>query len=39
MYNILKRMYENKRIDAEKLHWYVDKGLITEEQYKEIVAE
>ncbi|MEA4922140.1 MAG: XkdX family protein [Eubacteriaceae bacterium] len=38
MFNILKKMYQNDRITKEKLHWYVDKGVITQAQYDEIIT-
>jgi len=39
MYERLKRLYKEGRITKEGLQNAVKKGLITEEQYREIVGE
>lgn len=37
MYEILKKRCEQKRISETQLKIYFDKGVITEEQYEELL--
>ena len=37
MFERLKRLYQEGKITKDELHKAVDKGWITEEQYKEII--
>lgn len=39
MFNRLKRLYDLKRLSKEALLFYVEYGLITQEDYKQIVGE
>jgi len=39
MYNSIKMLYKIGRIDKNGVRGAVEKGYITEEQYKEIVGE
>ena len=39
MKRTLDRLYKAGRLTKDGLHFYVEKGLITEEEYKEIIGE
>jgi hypothetical protein len=38
MLKYLTYLYYNKRLTTESLHWYVEKGAITQAQYDTIIA-
>lgn len=38
MKNRLEKLYKAGRLSKEGLHFYVDHGLLTEEEYKEIIG-
>lgn len=39
MFEKIKRFYNEGLYSKEQVHKFVEKGIITEEQYKEIVGE
>ncbi|NCU30397.1 XkdX family protein [Candidatus Saccharibacteria bacterium] len=38
MFNRLKRLYDQGRLSQDGLQFYVDHGIITQEEYDEIVG-